>query len=42
MLNKISPVPHEAERRLTIIERRSEGREILASSPFKIKLEKKR
>jgi hypothetical protein len=42
MLNKISPVPHEAERRLTIRKRRSDGREILTSSPFKIKLEGKR
>jgi hypothetical protein len=42
MLNKLSPGPHEAERRLTIRKRRSEGREILPSCPFKIKLEEKR
>jgi hypothetical protein len=42
MLNKIPPVPHEAERRLTIRKCRSEGREILTSSPFKIKLEETR
>ena len=43
MWNKIFPVPHEAERKLTIRKkRRSEAREILTSSPFKIKLEETR
>jgi hypothetical protein len=42
MLNNISPVTHEIERRLTIRKRRSGGREILTSSPFRIKLEGKR
>jgi hypothetical protein len=41
-LSKISPIPHATERRITIRKRRSGGREILASSPFKIKLEEKR
>jgi hypothetical protein len=41
MLNKISPTPHEAERRLRIRKRYSDGSEILTSSPFKIKLKKK-
>jgi hypothetical protein len=42
MLNKISPFTHEAERRLTIRKRCSDGSEILTSSPFKIKLEEKK
>jgi hypothetical protein len=42
MLNKISPVPHEPEHRLTIRKHRSDGRKILTSSPFKVKLEEKR
>jgi hypothetical protein len=42
MLNNISPVPHEIERRLTIRKRCSVGCEILTSSPFRIKLEEKR
>jgi hypothetical protein len=42
MLNKISPVPHEAECRLTVRKCCSDRSEILTSSPFKIKLGKKR
>jgi hypothetical protein len=41
MLNKLPPVPHEAEPRLTIRKRSSEGSVILTSSPFKINLEEK-
>jgi hypothetical protein len=39
MLNKFSPVPHKAERKIAIRKRRNDGIETLTSSPFVISLE---